>query len=241
MKEGYVQLNLPSQCIPYAEKEISIRTLRGKDEKLIAGMTMDNIERKFVTVLRNVIDGIDPEKLTLGDRRYILVWLAMNSYSQFYNISFDCEHCLRRIKDYEIDMGLFKTNRLPDDFNPNYQVTIGTEENSETVTLRLLTVADEIKTAEYEKSGDDPWNFRTALSIVSNDNIMERIRKVEEMIGRDSAKIRGFQEQFDHGPVMEAEYECPKCGGKGVTPVPFRIDMVFPFGAAAKKHFRAAV
>jgi rRNA maturation protein Nop10 len=40
---------------------------------------------------------------------------------------------------------------------------------------------------------------------------------------------------------MEYKYECPKCGGAGVMPVPFRFEMLLPFGETLTRNTRDAV
>ena len=31
-------------------------------------------------------------------------------------------------------------------------------------------------------------------------------------------------------------YECPKCGGVGIMPVPFRLEMLLPFGEKLERY-----
>ena len=42
--------------------------------------------------------------------------------------------------------------------------------------------------------------------------------------------IRAFHDKFKHGPKMISKYTCPDCGGTGVMPVPFRLEMLLPYG-----------
>ena len=237
---SYVPLKLPSKCKVYDgvdPSQLEIRVLKGKDEKLIAEMTYDNLEEKFLVVLRNVIKGIDPIKLTLGDRKFVLVWLGINSYSKDFPVDVICDTCLQKIT-VNVDLAQFEVKELPDDFVQPYEVNLSEGK----VYLRLLTVEDEIKVANYEKSGANSWLYRYALTIVDPEkSTADKVNMLEEMEAKDLAKIRAFHEKFDHGPIMEADYICPKCGGRGRMAVPFRIEMVFPYGRTLKEHFGKTV
>lgn len=241
MSENFIPLKLPSKCKTYVDvdaSQVAIRVLKGKDEKLIAEMTFDNLDRKFVVVLRNVMKGIDPAKLTLGDRKFVLVWLAINSYSKDFTIEAVCEHCLQKITT-TIDLSTFEVNELPDGYKQPYTVKL---KDGSDVNLRLLTVEDELKVVEHEKSGANGWLYRYALSIEdSTKSLAEKLMFLEDLNVNELATIRVFHEKYDHGPVMEAKYECPKCGGTGLTAVPFRIEMVFPYGKTLRSNFGATV
>lgn len=242
MENGYVQLSLPSQCLMYKGVDpaaVGIRSLKGKDERIIAEMTRDNLERKFVSVLKNVLTGVDPTKLTLGDRKHILVWLAINSYGPTFNVEFTCDHCLQTVPSYPVDMSTFEVATLPDELELPKKVTLP---SGQVVYLRLLTVADEIVLADREKMQQDIWLARYALSLVDQElSIEQKITLLEDMNAADLATIRAFHEKYDHGPIMEADYRCPKCGGVGRMAVPFRIDMVLPHGSQLKSVYGAAV
>jgi len=241
MSENYIPVQLPSKCKVYKDvdsSQVAIRVLKGKDEKLIAEMTYDNLDSKFNAILKNVLKGVAPEKLTLGDRKFVLVWLAINSYGKTFPIELTCEHCLRKIMN-EVDLSSFEVNELPEDYEQPYKVTLS---DGKEIYLRLLTVEDEIKVVAYEKTGANGWLFRYALSVVDQQlSENQKVMMLEDMDVNDVAMVRAFHEEFDHGPVMEAPYKCPKCGGAGRVAVPFRIEMVFPYGPALKKHFRKTV
>jgi hypothetical protein len=240
MSENYIPVKLPSKCKVYEgvdPSQVTIRVLKGKDEKLIAEMTYENLDRKFNTVLKSVLKGVAPEKLTLGDRKFVLVWLAINSYGKLFPIELVCEHCVRKIMT-EVDLSGFEVNELPDDYQQPYKLTLS---DGKDIYVRLLTVEDELKVVDFEKTGANGWLFRYALGIVDqqlSDN--QKVLMLEDMNVVDVAKVRAFHEEFDHGPVMEAPYKCGKCGGEGRVAVPFRIEMVFPYGPALKKHFGAS-
>lgn len=233
-----VNITLPSKCLVYKDvdpSKIFIRPLKGKDEKLISELSIDNFDRKFTQVLANVLEGIDPKQLTLGDRKYVMLWLAIHSYSNKHLMSFMCENCLSKL-EMEADLATLVIKTLPDDFVEPHSLTLS---DGSTVNLRLYRVKDELELGDLEKAGTNVWLFRIAMSIIGDQSIVEKVAFLEELPVADIAKIRAFQEQFDHGPVMETTFDCEKCGVTGRVPVPFRIEMFFPFGARLTKYFGA--
>ena len=219
-------------------EEVTIGVLSGKDEKLISEMTIENSAKKFVAVLKNVLTGIDPLQLTLGDERYILLWLAINSYSKIHTMATTCEGCGRRLT-VDVDMSEFENMPLVPEFIEPYKVTLsdGTVQQ-----VRLLRVADEVKIIDYEKQNGTSWLYRFALSLVDDKtNIVDKMNMLEKLKASDLALIRVVQDKFEHGPVMQSNYECAACGFSGVVPVPFRLEMLFPYGDALKKTFGARV
>jgi len=241
MPENFIPIVLPSKCKVYDEvdaSQIAIRVLKGKDEKLIAETTHDNIDRKFVAILKNVLRGIDPVKLTLGDRKFVLLWLAINSYNKEFPVELICDICLKKIS-VNVDLSTFEVNELPDEYVQPYEVKLT---DGRKIYLRLFTVEDELRVADYEKNGSTGWILRYALSVVDKEkSLSDNVALLEDMNVGDLALVRAFHEKYDHGPVMETSYVCPTCGGNGKVAVPFRIEMVFPYGAALKKHFGKAV
>ena len=234
--DGFISIKLPSQGLIYNDfdpEAVKIRLLKGKDEKLIAELNANNFDRKLNTILRNLLQGIDPNKLTLGDRKYLLIWLAINSYTKMFPVELTCEHCFQDLT-IETDLSEIENKLLPDDFKQPYKVTL----SSGDVYLKLLTVEDELKVADYELAGNNGYLHRLALSIVDQEkDLGAKVKIIEEMPGFDLARIKAFHAKFDHGPVMESEYTCKHCGGLGHVAVPFRIEMVFPVGEALTKYY----
>jgi len=80
--------------------------------------------------------------------------------------------------------------------------------------------------------------LRFAHSIVSDDNIFEKELFLEKLDSKDLMYIRAFHEKYSHGPKMETKYMCPHCGGVGIIPTPFRLEMLLPFGERLKEYTR---
>lgn len=237
----YQTIELPSRCRVYTGVDpstIKARTLLGKDEKLIAEIPPENYERKFHQLLADVLQGIPIEKMTLGDRKYLILWLAINSYSKDFPIKFNCENCLAKLS-MTVDLSKMLVKNLPDDFVEPQKVTLTKELD---VNLKLLRVEDELRILDLQKAGQNIWLHRFAQSIVDDTKThMEKVEWLEQLPAKLVAKIRAFHDVFDHGPIMTSDYECEKCGGAGLVPVPFRLEMLFPSGDDLKRYYGASM
>ncbi len=232
-----ISVDLPSRNLVYSVEagSIKIRTLRGKDEKLISEITLDNFEKKFLTVFQNIVTGIDPTELTVGDRLFILVWEAINSYNKEYPIQYLCSSCLNNVRAI-VDLSKLELVQLPEEFKEPYPMKLS---NNETVMLRLLRVKDEIAIADYERSNKESWLFKYAMTIVDEQkNIIEKMKYLEDLPAGDLARIRSFEQEYAHGPKMEQTCTCPRCGAKEDVACPFRLEMLFPYGKELKRYFR---
>jgi hypothetical protein len=240
--EKWLLLNLPSKCLAYEnidKSKLMIRPLKGKDEKLIAEISGDNFEKKFLAVLRQIVQGIDVEKLTLGDRLYIAIWEAMNSYSEKFFLKHECEHCWQS-SEYAIDLSKLDIIELPDNYHQPYEIKLS--ESGDVVKVRLLTISDSIKIDEMDKSGQNVWLYRYALGLeFPEGNVFQKMEYLENLPVKDLAIIRAFHDKFYHGPKMEQKYECSKCGGTGIMPVPFQIKFLFPYGIELVRHFGSTI
>lgn len=234
-------LALPSRFRVYdiQPSAIRLRTFKGKDEKLIASLTHENFESKFIEILSNVLEGLNPRDLTIGDRLYIMLWETINSYVKFCTLDHQCSNCFEK-NQYDVDLSLLNVVELPDDFKEPYTIKVS---GGKTINLRLMRVKDEEKAKDFEKNTkQSSWLYRYALTIVDDKmNDYEKMAMLEEMPAIDIALIRAFHEKFYHGPKMEVTVECKKCGASEVAPVPFRIELFFPYGETLKRYFGNAI
>jgi hypothetical protein len=232
-------LQLPSKGKVYQVplESITVRSLKGGDEKLLSDLTLDNLEKKYLLLLKNriknglpVVSGIEPEKLTLGDRLYILLWLRIQSYSAIFKAELVCQYCFEKIK-VDIDLQKIEEKTLDENFKEPYEIVL---KDGSKVNLRLFRIEDEIKVAEREKKDgtEKTYLYKLALSIVDDKSIPERIDYLENLDVKDLSLIKKFHEDFDHGPkINEVAYDCPKCKEAGQLALPFRPQFLIPSGS----------
>jgi len=234
----FLPISLPSKCLPYEgvnAEDITIRAYTAKDEIYLAEINPVNLESKYLLVLKEVIKGIDPKLLTLGDRLYIMIWEYINSYSPTIQLSTVCSHCLNDI-DVTIDLTKLNLVELPDDYHQPYRVKLPDKDRE--IFLKLLDIQDEIAIEKYEKKFKNGHIYRYARSVVSDDiDVLARVDDIEKLSSKDLAKIRAFQEKFFHGPDMNTTFTCPSCGEEDDIIVPFQLEFLYPYGKALTDTF----
>lgn len=233
----YLPINLPSKCLPYKGIEpenITIRAYTAADEIFLSEINPINLESKYLMVLKEVLKGIEPKLLTLGDRLYIMIWEYIKSYSSTVNLSVVCSHCLKE-NTISIDLLNLDKIELPDDYQQPYLVKL--PDKGKEISLRLLTIEDEIAIEQYEKKNRNGHLYRFTRSVVSDTDILSRLSDIEKLSAKDLAKIRAFQTKFFHGPDMHTTFTCPECGEEDEVDIPFRLDFLYPYGEALTDAF----
>ena len=225
MSAEYVPVSLPSKCLPYNDvqpDDIKLRPFKGKEEQLVAEMANSNPKKKLLQILRSVVQGIDPARLTSGDVAYIVLWEAINSYTNLFPVDLSCEGCYQTIS-INADLGRIDSKEISDDFTLDYEVDLTTKK----VGMRLLTLADEIELLSLAQKDKSTYLYSFALSIVDPESGAYEIMLVlEELSSKELIPVRKFHTKFEHGPDFLAPYVCPKCGVEGKVIVPFRLDEI---------------
>ena len=104
--ENFHVLTLPSRCLPYDgvnPADVKARAYLGRDEIYLAEITPDNIDLKFLPVMKGAIKGLDPENMTLGDREYFILWEYIRSYSKMLGLELVCLNCGKEI-EIQVDL-----------------------------------------------------------------------------------------------------------------------------------------
>jgi hypothetical protein len=238
MSSNFLPISLPSKCLPYEginPQDILVRPYTGQDEMILAQINVVNLERNFLSVLKNVVQGIDPRRLTVGDRLYLIIWEYINSYSSDISVEQVCSHCLKSVSFPVNLMEDLNIQFLPDDYPHSI-----TRESGEDVNVRILTVQDEVDAEKMASQGKDPFLYRLAKSIVCEDDAFYTMEKLKNWPARDIAKLRKFHEvDALHGPDFATVLNCPDCGGEEEVIVPFRFDFLHPIGASLTECFGA--
>ena len=234
----YFPIQLPSRCLPYAEvkpEDITIRPYCGEDEIFLAQISHVNLERNFLSVLKRILQGLDPKQLTLGDRQYIVIWEYINSYSEYVRVNAMCGKCLE-LAEFNVDLRTLNVMKLPEDFKQPQEVQLPI--SKEKAQLKLLTVGDKVESERLLEKGADTYLYECACSVVCADPLAQA-EIMKSWHAKDIARVRLFQEQNKHGPLMLKSIKCPLCEEEVQIPVPFRRDYFFPTGETLRDCFRA--
>lgn len=222
--DAYFDLNLPSAGRLYDVGAIKVRRLTAGDEKFLQDISALDFDVRFNQLLKNgVLQGIEPEKLSMGDRFYIVIWLARNSLNKDVLVSDVCEHCLAKLS-VTVDLGSLEVITLPDSFVEPIKVMLG----GKLVDVRLLRVKDLLESfRRQQQDRDDVELFKFAQTITSMD-VLSALEFVKTLSLTDFGRLKAVQVKFNHGVKLETTVKCQKCGGEGVVPVPFRFENLVP-------------
>lgn len=223
---NYVPVKLPSRCKPYEgvnPDNIKIRSFLGKEELIISGITKQNYDKRIVELLESVLQGIDANVLTLGDRLYLLIWEAMNSYGDEKKVAYKCETCGLDLVD-GIKLSEIENEEWPEDPALVYPAEI-TMSDGKKFTYRLLNNQDSIKISEWEAFGKNSHLYKYALSLSrSGMTLLEITNYLETVPSADLSLIRKMEGSFRHGPILEKKYVCKHCDSEGRIFLPFRLE-----------------
>jgi hypothetical protein len=226
--DNYINISLPSKCVPYDgvnQDDIKIRPYKGKDELFLSEITANNLDQKYLLVLEKVLKGIDPKKLTLGDRLYVIIWEYINSYNDTLDVEFVCGNCFSSSVT-AVSLRNLDVIELPADYKNPTKVDLP---SGKSIFMRLLTIADEIEIQKYEhRTGDSSLLFRLAKAWVNDSDVIGRTKELEKFDVRDTREMRRFFSKYAHGPNMISTVKCPRCGEENVIDIPFRFELIFP-------------
>lgn len=227
----YHKLDLPSKLLPYRKlgvEDVSVRFLKGSDERLVGELNMMNFDKKFKILLKSVLRGIEPGQLTVGDRLYIAMWIVINCYSNIYKIETTCSECFEKM-NLDVDLSKLEKVELPDGYEEPFLVSLS---NGDSVPMRLLRVDDLITYQDYvNKNKREDIIYKLALTIDNDDSLANKLNYLNELSTKDIGLLRAFHDDHFHG-VDLSSYKYDKCPCPqevaGETPVPFRLEMFLP-------------
>lgn len=227
--------NLPSKYRKYPEGT----KLYGRPLNLRELMKLANInENNAVTVIDDIlkcgtIKGLDLNKLLVGDKLYILLWLRANTYPESgYSVPFHCSVCDKDTTyDFKVDdIGI---NYIREDYDIEEPVELS---NKEFITFKYLRIEDENKIQRFKES------TRKSITIY-DDNILILAATVNTINGESKtlmeaynyisdpqiySQIKGYVTEFDFGISNILNVKCNACGGMAQVGLSFREDFFVP-------------
>ncbi len=240
-QHNFFSIELPSRCKPYKDVDpsaIRVRAFTGGDEAMLAETTEKNAATKLTDVLGRCLEGVDIKEITLGDKLFLMVWHAINSYSDGFTATITCQHCLQQIK-VSYNLADAEIVYLSDKFKEPIDVKLS---DGTVAKCKLVRVKDEIQLERMAQTVENIYLQSIAMTIVNPEkDLMEKIKWLEDLPSKDVAKIRAVQDSFYHGPDFKMKYTCDKCAGEGKFTAPFRFEHLIPYGDALVKNFGVKV
>ena len=225
---------LPSLGLPYGGrlKEVEMRPLITKEEKLVASITRKNYNKVIGKIFRSVIkgpQGIDIDELTQSDLATLLVWLRNISYGREYVVNIRCPNCGTETQK-TFDLSSLEVKSLRSDYREPHMVKL--PDSGLKVCLRQMRRKDELFIDDYISdrksfnviSENARWIYRYSISIVSiidkdgNEydesnpefSFEEKAKICEALSVKDFNVIKKFHlEDTDHGISLNGKFVCP--------------------------------
>lgn len=230
LKLKYYSVELPSKGRLGYPAEIEYRDILVRDEKILSTATGKNYEKVIMNVLKSLLkDQSLFENLSVYDKEFLLLWIWANNYTTIKEFDVTCPYCENK-DDLKIDLTEVDIDEISDEYTDPFEMELA---NGETVSLRLLTVKDEMIAKKFcdENKGYEESLVKLVMSI-SFKRIMplkEKLQYVEEnMTGRDMGMVRAFHDYFSYGVNDKIDHECSSCGEVTTFDIPFSVEFFLP-------------
>lgn len=208
---------------PLAGKEaIEVYYLTAKEEDILTAPNLLRSGKVMYHLLKSVLvdKSIDPDKMLLGDRNAILVWLRSTGYGSEYPVNINCKHCNSRFL-HEFDLSELNIRSLELEPNDDGLFEHTLPASKKTVRIRFIT-------AEQDAAVDKSIEARAKkLGGTGNPMTLRLMAFVEEVVGLDQDEKKKFIETLpvadtrsirkfiaDNEPaiIMRQDAECTECG-----------------------------
>lgn len=219
---------------------IEVHYLTAIEEDILTSPNLLQSGKMLDTLIKSVVKNktIEPEKLLLGDRNAIMVWLRSTGYGAEYPVKIGCNQCSNEfIKEF--DLGSLEVKYLEEEPDSDGHFSFTLPVSRKTITFKLLTSEDELtiirKVESMQKKMGTPINNTNTLklmtSVVAVDGNSDPVaikKFVETMPIKDSKAFREFVNEFEPGIIMKQECVCPQCGNTSQEVIPIRSNFFWP-------------
>lgn len=228
--------DLPSKFRLYPEgTKIYARPLKVLEVKSLASLSDGNANYIINNIIKSTIKGIDPDKLLVADKLYLIFWLRANTYKDSgYVVDFNCRKCDTQSK-YEFGLDCLNINEIKDEYNPNHEIVLS---NGDKIKTRQLTVEFENVVPQFiSKNKNAISQFNDELLGIANliteindkpMSLMQKYDYLSELSPGDYVKIETYilDNEIGLDPIMNVT--CKNCGGSSPVAVSFRSDFFIP-------------
>mgnify|MGYP001280216967 CR=1 FL=1 len=245
-------VELPSRGEFYPEghvlsgvETIEIRQMTAKDEDILTSRALLKNGTALNRMINNLIvdKRINANNMLVGDKNAIIVAARASGYGPEYLTKVTCPNCAET-STCEFDLGEV-TNTDPNAYTEYDAVTregahfnITLPATNATVTVRMLTGADEERTAKnnriHKKAGVQAGTtltgqLRSFIVAVNGDTTQKNIAYfVDHMPARDSRFLRTIYRVITPNVDMVQQFICSHCDYATEMEVPFTADFFWP-------------
>lgn len=185
--DNFERIELPSHFLPYEHNDLLIRPLNIKDIGTLYKATQSGSFSILVDVIGNCIkSNLDVRDLTMGDFRYLMYWLRLNSYNsspfEFPWVSRYGNKNIHVVKQSNLDIIEIKMSETEyEEYTSSYDIRIPTIRDTEITMGDDVSDEDEflLMRAQYLREGKTPQEKVDLLQTMGID-VLEAIRQFNE-------------------------------------------------------------
>ncbi len=238
----------------YKQENVEISDMTTEEEDILVNRNLIKQNIAFDRVLQNVIQtpGVDPAKLTVVDRRALLIQLRINSYGPDYDVSMTCPNCgmvhkrkvnlhdafhlgLTKVKPLDENLAFFNVSKVADT-----EFRMELPRSKWNVVFKILSGEDEIRMAKasqnqkkaFKGQDNETQVFSTLLRnlIVSIDDVKDPAvvnQKIRTMPALDAQKLREVYFFVSCNFRLLVDLECNEegCDYEGEMEIPLTADL----------------
>jgi hypothetical protein len=195
------------------------------------GTVMDRLLDSLV-----VHEGVRPVDLTTGDLNAVVIAARVLAYGKDYEVEIDCGECDAKI-DHVVDLSQLESTDAEIEVDDNAYHHFTTDTGLEVV-IRPLNRGDELDIEKTDKILRKKYNKRSTIitsrlkSIIvsingeTDKNILASM--VENLVVKDSKKIRVEFEKINPSVDMTMEAVCEECGHVMKGGMPIGVNFFWP-------------
>lgn len=211
------------------------RPLKVLEIKKLATINEGNADYIINDILKRTIKGIDIENIYEQDKLFIIFWLRSMSYRDSgFVVDFKCPKC-QKDSSYHFEIANLEVKTLSDSYDVNKILTLP---SGNKISLKFLTVADEMKLDRFKEINDktigqmDDGLLRLAAMVQTIDgqekSISEKYMFIIDMSPSDFSYINAYIEKFGMGIQPYMNIDCVGCGGRSQQGITFQPDFFVP-------------
>ena len=212
-------LKLPSRGLAYVDcdESILIRPFTFAQERKLRGIKTAGQGTKIInSLIKDCVQGLDYDSMTLEDKNYILFKIREISYGDDYVISAECEECESKNK-LSIKISQVPVEYAEDGYEEPF--TIMLPDSQQEVRFVTPRCKDEVYLESAEKLIDNLWRFALSVGKYSERRVLKGF--FEATTVKDVAFFRESVVKSRYGMKKEMSYECAECGEVTESLIPF--------------------
>lgn len=219
VNQDWRALKLPSRGLAYVDcdESVMIRPFTFAQEKKLRSIKGTGHGVRVINELvRECVQGLDFDSMTLEDKNYILFKLREISYGDSYVISTDCRECGATNK-LTVDISNVPVEYAEDGYQEPFTITLpDTKQEVKFVTPRCK---DEKYFDDASKLTDNLYRFALSVGKYSEQKVIKGF--FEGTTVRDIAFFREELTKSRYGMNKNMSYECASCGAVTESFIPF--------------------